>query len=84
MQTLTSDCFFSKQHEQVAVKVYLSNNESKMESCSPTELLRIARQDNQLSTAYKEIRKEVCYQMNILLLKLGVVTIFARICNIIS
>ena len=32
-----------------------------MDSASPTELLRIARQDNQLSTAYKEIRQEVCY-----------------------
>ena len=39
-----------------------------MDASSPSELLSIARQDSQLSTAYKEIRQEVCYQINILLL----------------
>lgn len=45
--------------EEVAVKVFLSNLENKIDISSYDDLIKTAQNEGQIYQAYKEIRKEV-------------------------
>ena len=53
------DLSYKTQNEVVAVKVFLSNLENKIDTFSFDEMIGHAKERNQVYHAYKEIRQEV-------------------------